>query len=113
MYCIVLYCIVLSYGLCVRIHSVIFTNKEPHWLTLRLLMSYIYMELLVKPEILTSYIYGPTFVNTESRLFLFAAKCFNAESVQKVSSITVLCKHFTSYQGYPNYRWDLIRYTKG
>jgi len=24
-------------------------------------MSYIYMELLVKPEMLTSYIYGPTF----------------------------------------------------
>jgi hypothetical protein len=47
-------------------------------------MSYIYMELLVKPEILTSYIYGPTFGNAESRLFLFAAQCFkhsiNAES---------------------------------
>jgi hypothetical protein len=22
---------------------------------------------------------------------------------------TVVCKHFASYQGYPNYRWDLIR----
>jgi hypothetical protein len=29
------------------------------------------MELLVEPEILTSYIYGPTFGNAESRLFLF------------------------------------------
>jgi hypothetical protein len=27
------------------------------------------MELLVKPEILTSYIYGPTFGNAESLLF--------------------------------------------
>jgi hypothetical protein len=53
-------------------------------LTLSLLMSYIYMQLLVKPEILTSYIYGPTFGNAESRLFLFAAKCFNIESMQKV-----------------------------
>jgi len=35
-------------------------------LTLRLLMSYIYMELLVKPEMLTSYIYGPTFGNAET-----------------------------------------------
>jgi hypothetical protein len=35
------------------------------------------MELLVKPEILTSYIYVPTFGNAESRLFLFAAQCFN------------------------------------
>ena len=47
-------------------------------------MSYIYMELLVKPEILTLYLYGPTFGNTEGRLFLFAVQCFNAESVQKV-----------------------------
>jgi hypothetical protein len=42
------------------------------------------MELLVKPEILTSYVYGPTFGNAESRLFLFTAQCFNTESMQKV-----------------------------
>jgi hypothetical protein len=54
-----------------------------------------YMELRVKPEILTSYIYGSTFGNAEIRLFLFAV---NTESMQK---------------GYPNYRWDLIRYVKG
>jgi hypothetical protein len=42
------------------------------------------MELLVKPEILTSYIYGLTFGNAESRLFLFAAQCFNIESMQNV-----------------------------
>jgi hypothetical protein len=47
-----------------------------------------YMELPVKPQILTSYIY-------------------------KSSCGTVVCKHFASYQGYPNYRWDLIRYAKG
>jgi hypothetical protein len=50
------------------------------------------MELLVKPEILTSYIYiymyGLTFANAESRLFLFAAQCFNTESMQKV----ILCQ---------------------
>jgi hypothetical protein len=51
-------------------------------LTLGLLLSYIYMELLVKPEILTSYLYGPTFGNAESRLFLFAAQRFNIESMQ-------------------------------
>jgi hypothetical protein len=45
------------------------------------------MDLLVKPEILTSYIYGPTFGNVESRFFVFAAQCFNTESVQKV----ILC----------------------
>jgi hypothetical protein len=56
-------------------------------LTLSVLMSYIYMELLVKPQILTSYICGHTFGNAESRLFLFPAQCFNIESMQKV----ILC----------------------
>jgi hypothetical protein len=55
------------------------------------------MELLVKPEILTLYIYGPTFDNTESRLFLFAAQCFTTESMQKVilwhSCVKTLCQH--------------------
>jgi hypothetical protein len=67
------------------------------------------MELLVKPEILASYIYGPKFGNAESHLFLFAAQRFNTESMQKLSYVTVVCKHFANYQGYPNYRWDLIR----
>jgi hypothetical protein len=26
---------------------------------------------------------------------------------RKLSYVTVVCKHFASYQGYPNYRWDL------
>jgi hypothetical protein len=42
------------------------------------------MELLLKPEILTSYIYGLTFGNAESCLFLFAAQRFNIKSMQKV-----------------------------
>jgi ABC-type cobalt transport system substrate-binding protein len=42
------------------------------------------MELLVKPEILTSYIFGPTFGNVESLLFIIAAQFFNTESMQKV-----------------------------
>jgi hypothetical protein len=45
------------------------------------------MELLVKPEILMACIYGPTFGNAESRLFLFAAQFLNTESMQKV----ILC----------------------
>jgi hypothetical protein len=60
-------------------------GSSPHlFLTVSLLMSCIYMERLVKPEILTSYICGPAFGNAQSRLFLFAAQCFNAESKQKV-----------------------------
>jgi hypothetical protein len=69
---------------------------------------YIYMELLLKPEILTSYVYGPTFGNAESRLFLFAAHCFNTESMQKVILWQSCVYTLRSYQGYPKYRWDLI-----
>jgi hypothetical protein len=32
---------------------------------------------------------------------------------RKLSCVTVVCTHFASYQGYPNYRWDLVRYSKG
>jgi hypothetical protein len=67
------------------------------------------MELLVNPEILTSYICGPMFSNAESRLFLFAANVSTLNQCRKLSCGTVVCKHFASYQGYPNYRWDLIR----
>jgi hypothetical protein len=56
----------------------------------------------------------PTFGNAECRLFLFAAQCFNTESMQKVITVvTVVCKHFASCRGHPNYRWHLIRYAKG
>jgi hypothetical protein len=27
---------------------------------------------------------------------------------RKLSCVIVVCKHFASYQGYSNYRWDLI-----
>jgi hypothetical protein len=32
---------------------------------------------------------------------------------RNLSCATVVCKHFASYQGYPNYKLDLIRYAKG
>jgi hypothetical protein len=51
--------------------------------TLSLLKSYIY-GAPCKAEILTSYIYGLTFRNAESRLFLFAAQCYDIEPMQKV-----------------------------
>jgi hypothetical protein len=65
---------------CIEVDGGIFEH-----LTLSLLMSYIYiyMEFLVKSEILSSYIYGPTFGNAESRL-LFIAQCFKTESMQKI-----------------------------
>jgi hypothetical protein len=34
-------------------------------------------------KVLENTVYGPTFGSTESHLFLFAAQCFNTESMQK------------------------------
>jgi hypothetical protein len=28
---------------------------------------------------------------------------------RKFTCVTVVCKHFSSYQDNPNYKWDLIR----
>jgi hypothetical protein len=70
------------------------------------------MELIVKPEILTSYIYDRTFGNAESRLYLLH-NVTTLNQRRKLSYGTVVCKLFVSYQGYLNYRWDLIRYAKG
>jgi hypothetical protein len=28
---------------------------------------------------------------------------------RKLFCVTVVCKHFVSYQGYPNYKWELIQ----
>jgi hypothetical protein len=64
------------------------------------------MELLVKPEILTSYIDGPTFGNAESRLYLLH-NVSALNQCRKFSCVTVVCKHFASYQDDPNYKWDL------
>jgi hypothetical protein len=64
------------------------------------------MELLVNLEILMPYIHGPTFGNAESRFYsLHNVSTLN--QCRKFSCVTVVCKHFASYRGYPNYRWDL------
>ena len=65
-------------------------------LTLRLLMSYIYTELLVKPEMLTSYIYGPTFGNAETVSFYFLHNVSTLNQCREVSCVTFACKHFAS-----------------
>jgi hypothetical protein len=55
-------------------------------LTLSLLMSYTYGAPCKARNfnVVYIYIYGPTFGNAESRLFLFTAHCFNIESMQKL-----------------------------
>jgi len=69
---------------------------EVHRLTLRLLMSYIYVELLVKPEMLTSYIYGPTFGNAETVSFYLLHNVSTLNQCREVFCVTFVCKHFAS-----------------
>jgi hypothetical protein len=40
--------------------------------------------------------------------FYLLQKVLTLNQWKKLSCGTVVCKHFASYQGYPNYRWDLI-----
>jgi hypothetical protein len=54
------------------------------------------------------YIYGLTFGNAESRFDLLH-NVSTLNQCRKFFRITVACKHFASYQDYPNYKWDLIR----
>jgi hypothetical protein len=68
------------------------------------------MELLVKPEILTLYIYiyGPTFDKLKAVFSIFCTILLTLNQCRKLSCGTVVRKRFASYQDYPNYRWDLV-----
>jgi hypothetical protein len=75
------------------------------------------MELLVKPKILRRV---NIYTYMDLRLATLKAVCFyllhnvsTLNQCRKLSCGTVVCNHFASYQVYPNYRWDLIRQTKG
>ena len=54
------------------------------------------MELLVKPEMLTSYIYGPTSGNAETVSFYLLHKVSTLNQCREVSCVTFVCKHFAS-----------------
>jgi hypothetical protein len=67
------------------------------------------MELIVKPEMLTSYIYMDVRLATLKAVpFYLLPNVSTLNQCTKLSCGTVVCKHFASYQGYPNYSWDLI-----
>jgi hypothetical protein len=51
------------------------------------------------------YIYGPTFGNAESLLY-FLHNVSTLNQCKRFSCVIVVCKHFASYQDYPNYIWD-------
>ena len=50
------------------------------------------MELLVKPEILTSYIYGPTFGNAETVSFYLLHNVSTLNQCREVYCVTFVCK---------------------
>jgi hypothetical protein len=67
------------------------------------------MEFLVKPEILTSYIYMDLRLVTPKAVSLYLLHNVSTlNQCRKLSCGTVVCKHFASYQGYPNYKWDSV-----
>ena len=55
------------------------------------------MELLVKPEMLTSYMCGPTFGNAETVSFYLLHNVSTLNQCREVSCVTFVCKHFASY----------------
>jgi len=59
-------------------------------------MSYIYMELLVKPGMLTSCIYGPTFGNAETVSFYLLHNVSTPNQCREFSCVTFVSKHFAS-----------------
>jgi hypothetical protein len=72
------------------------------------------MELLENPEILTSYIYMDLCLATPKAVSFYLPHNVSTQNqFRKLYCGTVVCEHFDSYQGYPNYRWDLIWYVKG
>jgi hypothetical protein len=69
----------------------------------------IYMGLLVKPEILTSYIYMDLRLATLKAVsFYLLHNVSTLKQCTKFSCGTVVCKHFAGYQDYPNYKRDFF-----
>jgi hypothetical protein len=62
---------------------------------------YIYMELPVKPEILKLYIYL-RLATQKAISFYWLHNVSKLNQLKKFSCVTVVCKHFASYQDYPN-----------
>jgi hypothetical protein len=53
------------------------------------------------------------FATLKTVCFYFLRNVATLNQRRNVSYGTLVCKQFASYRGYPNYRWDLIRYAKG
>jgi hypothetical protein len=85
------------------------------YLTLSLLISYIYGAPCKARNFNVVYIYIYIYIYMDLRMETLKAVYFyllqnvsTLNQCRKFSCVTFLCKDFSSYQDYPNYRWDLI-----
>jgi hypothetical protein len=46
--------------------------------------------------------------NLKAGSFYLLHNVLTLNQFRKFSCVTVVCKHFASYQDYPNYKWDLF-----
>jgi hypothetical protein len=67
----------------------------------------------VKPVILTSYMYGLNLATLKAVSFYLLHNVSTLIQCRKFYCVTVVCKHFASYQDYRNYKWGLVRQPKG
>jgi hypothetical protein len=81
-------------------------------LTLRLLMSYIYGTPRKARKFNVVYM-DLRLATLKAVSFYLLHNVSTLNQCRKLPRGTVVCKHFASYQGYSNYRWDLIWYAKG
>jgi hypothetical protein len=73
-------------------------------------MSYIYGAPCKTRNFNIVYIHMDLLLATlEAASFYFLHSVSTLNQCTKSSCDTVVCKHFASYQDYPNYKWDLIR----
>jgi hypothetical protein len=78
-------------------------------LTLSLLMSYEYgAPCKARNFNVYIYIYMDLRSATLKAVSFYLLHVSTLNQCRKLSCVTVVCKHVASYQGYPNYRWDLI-----
>jgi hypothetical protein len=83
-------------------------------LTLSLLMSYMYGAPCKARNFNVVYyiLYGLRLAALKATSYLLH-NVSTLNQCRKLSCSTFVCEHFVSYQDYPNYKWDLIRYVRG
>jgi hypothetical protein len=72
-------------------------------------MSYIYGAPCKARNFNVVYMYGRTLATLKVVSFHLQNNVSTLNQYRKLSYVTVVCKHFATYQDYPIYKWELIR----